>query len=271
MGTTGKKFEKLVDVMAKLRGPKGCPWDKEQTHESLVSTFLEELHEFIEAVEDKDMATMQEELGDLCLHIVFQAQLATEKKRFTVADVLDGIVAKLIRRHPHVFGSAKAGNAAEVLRNWDALKRIEKTDRTSVVDGIPRHLPALSRAHAVQKKVKRVGFEWRQIRDVMAKVDEELGELRDAIAAGRHAEIEDELGDLLFSVVNLARFVQVEPERALHKTVRKFMDRFRQVEKGLEKRGTTPEKSTLEEMDALWTKIKKAEHKRKARKRRNSL
>jgi len=266
MATDGRKFEKLVTIMAQLRGPHGCPWDKEQTHESLVPTFLEELHEFIEAVEDGDFEAMKEELGDLCLHLVFQARLASERKRFAIGDVLDGIAEKLIRRHPHVFGTVKAKHAADVLRNWEHIKRAEKKKgRTSVVDGVPRRLPALSKAHAVQRKVKRVGFEWRRIKDVMAKVDEELGELRAALASGRQAAITEELGDLLFSIVNLARFVEVEPERALHKTVRKFMDRFREVESRLALRGKTPEQSTLEEMDALWTDIKKARKRTRSR------
>ncbi len=259
MNTDCAKFEELMDVMAKLRGPNGCPWDKQQTHASLTSGFLEELYEFIEAVDDNDIETMREELGDLCLHIVFQVQLAREAGEFTMTEVLEGIIEKLVRRHPHVFGDITVGDADEVIVNWDTIKKKEKKNaaRTSVVDGIPRHLPALSKAHKLQRKVRKVGFDWDRLEDVMLKVDEELGELRDAIKEGNQAHVTEELGDLLFSIVNVSRFVDVEPEQALHKTVRKFMNRFRAIEAGLEKRGKTVDDATFEEMDALWEETKK--------------
>jgi len=259
--TDGERFTRILHIMQQLRGPGGCPWDREQTHASLLTSFTEELYEFIEAAEDGNDAAMRDELGDLLLHIVFQAQIAAERGAFTIADVLDGLADKLIRRHPHVFGSAKADSAAEVLHNWEQLKKQEHTHaaRTSLVDGIPRHLPALAKACKVQHKVQKAGFDWNNADEALAKVDEELGELRTAIAAGHAAHVKEELGDLLFAIVNVARFVNVEPERALHHTVEKFMRRFRQVEKELAARGSSPEHSTLAEMDALWNEIKRRE------------
>jgi len=226
MNKYGEKFEELINVVAKLRAPDGCVWDREQTHESITHGFVEELYEFIEAVEDKDVKTMKEELGDLCLHVVFQVQIAKEEGEFDMAEVLDGIIKKLIRRHPHVFSDAKVKNSKEVIQNWEEIKKGEKEERKSVVDGIPRHLPALSKAHKLQKKVKKVGFDWENIEDVLLKVEEELKELREAIKEKDKEHITEELGDLLFSVVNVSRFVDVQPEQALHGTVKKFMNRF---------------------------------------------
>jgi tetrapyrrole methylase family protein/MazG family protein len=257
MGIDGQKFEELIEVMAALRGPNGCPWDREQTHASLSTSFLEELYEFIEAAEDNNVVHMREELGDLCLHIVFQAQIAREAGEFTIAESLDNIIVKLRRRHPHVFGDVKVEHTDEVLDNWDRIKREEKKhERSSVVDGIPRHLPALQKAHTLQRKVQRVGFDWQHVQDVIAKVDEELREVGHAIEQGKEPEIEEELGDLLFSVVNLARFVKVDPEQALHRTVRKFMQRFREIEDRLAAQGKSVHEATFEELDGLWEAIK---------------
>lgn len=260
--SNGERFTRILEIMERLRGPGGCPWDREQTHTSLLTSFTEELYEFIEAAEDGNDAAMRDELGDLILHIVFQAQIAAERGAFTIAEVLDGLADKLIRRHPHVFGTAKAGSASEVLHNWEQLKKQEHTHaaRTSLVDGIPRHLPALAKARKVQHKVQKVGFDWNNVDEALAKVDEELHELRAAIKAGHDAHVKEELGDLLFSIVNVARFVNVEPERALHQTVEKFMRRFRKVEAELAARGSAPERSTLAEMDAIWNDIKRREH-----------
>ena len=261
MSVNGEKFEKLMEVMKTLRGPGGCPWDVEQTHESITMGFVEELYEFIEAVEDKDIETMKEELGDLCLHIVFQVQIAKENGEFTMAEVLDSIIEKLIRRHPHVFSDVKVKNSNEVVANWDDIKKQEKQKqhRKSVVDGIPRHLPALSKARKVQIKAKKVGFDWDKVEDVILKIKEEFNELYEAIEEKNQDHINEELGDVLFSVVNLSRFLDVEPERALHNTVRKFMSRFRAIENALEEKGTTVQEASFEEMDSLWDQVKDEE------------
>ena len=261
MNVNGEKFEKLINVMKTLRSPGGCPWDIEQTHESITMGFVEELYEFIEAVEDKDIETMKEELGDLCLHIVFQVQIAKENGEFTMAEVLDSIIEKLIRRHPHVFSDVKVKNSNEVVANWDDIKKQEKQKqhRKSVVDGIPRHLPALSKARKVQIKARKVGFDWDKVEDVILKIKEEFNELYEAIEEKDQEHISEELGDVLFSVVNLSRFLDVEPERALHNTVRKFMSRFRAIEIALEEKGTTVQEASFEEMDSLWDQVKEKE------------
>lgn len=261
MTAAGEQFEKLLEIMAHLRGPQGCPWDKEQTHASICPAFLEELHEFIEAVEDHDIAAMREELGDLCLHIAFQAQVAVDNHEFGMADALAGINEKLVRRHPHVFGTQQLATPEAVLHNWEQIKKTEKTHqaRTSVVDGIPRHLPALSKAHKLQKKVRKVGFDWNNLADVLAKVDEEVAELRAALASGVAEHVREEIGDVLFSIVNVARFVDVDAERALHQTVRKFMRRFRALEEVFGARGAKLESATLAELDAVWNEVKQRE------------
>ena len=261
MSVNGEKFDKLMEVMKTLRSPGGCPWDVEQTHESITMGFVEELYEFIEAVEDKDIETMKEELGDLCLHIVFQVQIAKENGEFTMAEVLDSIIEKLIRRHPHVFSDVKVKNSNEVVANWDDIKKQEKQKqhRKSVVDGIPRHLPALSKARKVQIKARKVGFDWDKVEDVILKIKEEFNELYEAIEEKDQEHISEELGDVLFSVVNLSRFLDVEPERALHNTVRKFMSRFRAIENALEEKGTTIQEASFEEMDSLWDQVKEEE------------
>ena len=261
MGINGEKFEKLMEVINTLRSPGGCPWDVEQTHESITMGFVEELYEFIEAVEDKDIETMKEELGDLCLHIVFQVQIAKENGEFTMAEVLNSIIEKLIRRHPHVFSDVKVKSSNEVIVNWDDIKKKEKEKqhRKSVVDGIPRHLPALSKARKVQIKARKVGFDWDKIEDVILKIKEEFNELYEAIEGKNQEHISEELGDVLFSVVNLSRFLDVEPERALHNTVRKFMSRFRAIENALEEKGTTIQEASFEEMDSLWDQVKEKE------------
>ncbi|MCX7847520.1 MAG: nucleoside triphosphate pyrophosphohydrolase [bacterium] len=256
--TDGERFSRILDIMRQLRSPHGCPWDREQTHASLLPSFTEELYEFIEAVDDQNDSAMRDELGDLLLHIVFQAQIAAERGAFSISDVLECLAAKLIRRHPHVFGSAKFSSPAEVLHNWEQLKKQEHahSTRSSLVDGIPRHLPALAKARKVQHRVQKVGFDWNNVDEALAKVDEELHELRTAIAAGNAPHITEELGDLLFAIVNVARFLNVEPERALHHTVEKFIRRFRQIEAELAAHGKSPQQSSLAEMDAIWNRIK---------------
>lgn len=257
METIGTTFEKLVDVMAQLRGPNGCPWDKKQTHATLIKTFIEELYEYIDAVDAGDTEEMKEELGDLCLHIVFQGQIAEENKTFTLQESLESIIEKLIRRHPHVFGTTEVKDSDEVIQNWDAIKKEEKGDtRRSALDGIPRHLPPLHKAQKVQEKARRVGFDWNCIDEVLAKVDEELQEVRDAIKSQDKDAVEDELGDLLFAVVNVSRFAEVEPTRALQRTITKFTKRFHAIEAALSEKNMTPEDASFEELDALWEATK---------------
>jgi tetrapyrrole methylase family protein / MazG family protein len=252
-------FGELVDIMARLRGEDGCPWDREQTHESIKPYFVEETYEVLEAIDEGSPNKLCEELGDVMLQVVFHARMAEETGLFTVADVLRTIGEKLIRRHPHVFGSVEANTAQEVLFNWEQIKQAERkkaTGKASVLDGVPRELPALLRAHRLQEKASRVGFDWKEIDPVLQKVEEELGELRMAMQAENPARMEDELGDLLFSLVNLSRFIEVNPEEALRKTIARFIHRFRYIEEALAARGTSPGQTSLEEMDALWDQAK---------------
>lgn len=249
-------FNRLIEIMARLRGPNGCPWDKEQTSETLKSYLIEETYEVIDAIDNKDDGNLAEELGDVLLQVVFHAQIATEENRFTIEDVAKSIADKLVRRHPHVFGDAKAHTPDDVIKNWEAIKSQEKESSettASVLAGVPRHLPALLRAQQIQKKAARVGFDWEKSEEVMLKVEEELQELNNA---NTQSEKEEELGDLLFSLVNLARFLKIDPEEALTKTIAKFQTRFTYIEHELAQKGQTPQDATLEEMDALWEKAK---------------
>jgi len=250
--------DRFVEIVARLRAPGGCPWDREQTHKSLLNCLLDETYEFFEAVEDGDSSHMKEELGDLLMQVVLHSQMASERGEFTLEDVAGGIAEKIVRRHPHVFGDTKVGSSAEVLHNWEQIKRAEKgkEDRKSVVDGIAEALPALFRAEKVQRRVARVGFDWTDIRPVLDKVEEEFGEFREAVERGDAAHAEEELGDILFALVNLARHKGICAEDALRQTVRKFIRRFRYVEQQIEasgkKMGTVP----LEEMDRYWEESK---------------
>ena len=254
-------FDRLVDLMARLRSPSGCPWDKAQTPQSLKPYLIEEVYEVLDAIDRNDDAEIVEELGDLLLQIVFHAQIAREENRFTIDDIAAAIADKLVRRHPHVFGDAEADTPDQVLQNWEAIKAGEKSGkRASLLDGVPRHLPALLRAYQLQKKAARVGFEWDRIADVVQKVREEADELMRAREAGAEGWVREEFGDLLFALVNLARFLQICPEDALMQTNRKFQTRFRYIETELGKRGKTPEEATLEEMDALWEAAKRADY-----------
>ena len=252
-------FGELVQIMARLRGENGCPWDREQTHASIKPYLLEETYEVLESIDENDPAKLEEELGDLALQIVFHAQMADEAGLFTIADVLRGINEKLRRRHPHIFGDVKADTAQEVLFNWEQIKKLEREKaqgRASLLDGVPRELPALLRAHRLQEKASRVGFDWNEARQVFQKVEEELAELRAAMESEQPDRMEAELGDLLFSLVNLGRFIAVNPEDALRKTIARFIDRFQYIEEELARRGTAPGQVTLEEMDALWAEAK---------------
>ena len=253
------RFGELVQIMARLRGENGCPWDREQTHASIKPYLLEETYEVLESIDENDPAKLEEELGDLALQVVFHAQMADEAGLFTIADVLRGINEKLRRRHPHIFGDVKADTAQEVLFNWEQIKKLEREKaqgRASLLDGVPRELPALLRAHRLQEKASRVGFDWNEARQVFQKVEEELAELRAAMESEQPDRMEAELGDLLFSLVNLGRFIAVNPEDALRKTIARFIARFQYIEEELAKRGTAPGQVTLEEMDALWAEAK---------------
>ena len=258
-GSADELFTELLEIMARLRGENGCPWDRDQTHESIKPYLVEEAYEVLEAIDEQDLAKLKEELGDLLLQIVFHAQMAEEAGAFSMRHVLAAINEKLIRRHPHVFGQRKAETAQEVLFNWEQIKQTERrkwNDRASVLDGVPRELPALLRAHRLQEKASRVGFDWTEAQEVFRKVEEELAELRAAMDGREADRVEAELGDLLFALVNLSRFLAVNPEEALRKTIARFIARFRYIEEELSRRGRSLRQATLEEMDALWAEAK---------------
>ncbi len=247
------QFEEFVEIVRRLR--RECPWDREQTHDSIKANTLEEAYEVVEAIDENDHDELKEELGDLLLHIVFHASLAEDNKHFTIADVIDGITAKLIRRHPHVFGDTEVTGAEHVKTNWEKIKLAE--GRESIVDGIPKELPALLRAYRIQEKVSKVGFDWEHKDQVWQKIEEELKELRAAVLDQSHSDIDNELGDALFALVNYSRFVKVNPENALRKTNEKFIQRFKYIEKEMKKEGKDIHHSTLEEMDKLWEEAKR--------------
>jgi len=261
-------FEKLCDIVAKLRAPGGCPWDREQTHDSLLPALIEEAYEVAGAVRAKDTANFREELGDLLLLIVMHAEIASESNRFDINGVLMDVTEKLIRRHPHVFGSSDARDSGAVLKQWESIKRAEKTGK-HYLGGLPDALPALVRAQKVQSKVARVNFDWTELRDVIAKVEEEIQELRQAIESwhrlpantprvgSMYHDIEDEVGDLLFAVVNLARKCKLDAESALQAATDKFVARFNRLEDELNTRGKKLGDVDLAEMDSIWDKIKK--------------
>ncbi len=252
-------LDQLRDVVTKLRGPGGCPWDREQTHESLRGGLLEEAYEVVAAIDSADEANLREELGDLLLQVVFHSQLGAEQGRFTLDDVARGITEKLVRRHPHVFAGDNLPDSAAVLVRWDEIKRAEKgtsSSPPSALDGLPAGLPALLHAQKLQKKASNVGFDWPEAAPVLAKIHEEVAELVDAVTVGDPTEIEDELGDLLFSVVNLARQVGVESEVALAGASRKFTRRFQDMERIAHERGQSLSALSLAELDRLWEEVK---------------
>jgi MazG family protein len=258
--TPAERFGALVELIARLRGPGGCPWDREQTHESLKSNALEEAYEVVEAIDAGDDAHLRGELGDLLLQVVFHAQIAAEAGRFTIGDVVRGVAQKMVRRHPHVFGSATAATPAEVLRNWEALKEAERP-ADSMLDAVSTRLPAVMEAYQMTTKAGRVGFDWPDVPAVLTKLEEEAEELKQAAARPQpvHRELAEEVGDLLFSAVNVARKLGVDPESALKAANRKFRRRFRHVEEGLRRLGRKPAESELREMDALWAEAKRRE------------
>ncbi|NLO88792.1 MAG: nucleoside triphosphate pyrophosphohydrolase [Clostridia bacterium] len=248
-------FEGLVEVLARLRGPDGCPWDKQQTHESLKRYLIEETYEVIEAIEERDMNKLREELGDLLLQVIFHARVAEEQGKFDITEVIEEIKEKLVRRHPHVFGSLVVKSVSDVNKNWEKIKQKEKSDRP--LFDVPRSLPALLRAEKIQKKAAGVGFDWSHIDGVWDKIEEEMRELKAAVKEGSFEQRVSELGDLLFSVVNLSRFLNIDPEEALSRTVNKFIERFNYVEERLKAEGKEPKEASLEEMDRLWDEAKK--------------
>jgi tetrapyrrole methylase family protein/MazG family protein len=256
------ELDPLVKVMSRLRSPDGCPWDIEQTHATLRRYIIEEVYEVLEAIDEQDPAHLCEELGDLLLQIVFHARMAEEAGDFSMQDVVDTVTEKLIRRHPHVFGDISVQDAAEVIVNWDAIKRLEKKQKAkSALDAVPRGLPALLRANKLQLKAAKVGFDWDDIAPVWDKVAEELSELRQAVQSSVPAKIEDELGDVVFAVVNLGRFLGVEAEVALNGTNNKFIRRFQQMEAAARAQGRKWQELDLAQMEQLWQAAKAGENK----------
>jgi tetrapyrrole methylase family protein/MazG family protein len=253
-----EEIDKLIDIIARLRAPGGCPWDREQTHRSILSCLLDETYEFFEAVEEGDVEGMREELGDLLLQVVLHAQMGKEEGAFTIDDVARGISEKLVRRHPHVFGDVQASSSQEVLKNWETIKRGEKQERKYIVDGVPDTLPALFRAEKVQRRVARVGFDWTAMAPVLDKVEEEFAEFRRAMRANDHENAREELGDILFALVNVGRHANICAEDALRATVKKFVRRFRYIENKYAEIGKDINKATLEEMDKYWEESKKS-------------
>lgn len=252
-------IQPLVDVMRTLREPGGCPWDREQTHASIRSNMIEEVYEYLEAVDAEDTEGMREELGDILMQIVFHARMAEEAGRFDLQDVIDEVVDKLIRRHPHVFGETKVTGSDEVLVNWEAIKKTEKTERKHVLDGVTQGLPALLRAYKLQSKAAKVGFDWPDVKGVWDKVQEELAELQEALASGDRAAAENELGDVLFALVNYARHQKIEPEVALNGTNNRVAKRFAHVESCVEASGKAWQDFSLDELDQFWDEAKRLE------------
>ena len=252
-------FHDLVGILELLRSENGCPWDKEQTHESIRRNFIEEVYEAIEAIDDKNTGLLCEELGDVMLQVVFHAQMEKEAGRFTIDDVNDGICKKLILRHPHIFGDLCVKDSDEVLRNWDEIKKKEKGQKShsDTLDSVSKSLPALIRAEKIQHKAAKTGFDWPDIEGAFDKLSEEITELKEAIATDGNTL--DELGDVLFSVVNLSRFLKIDPEEALTRTCEKFSRRFRYMEEGALADGKKLDELTLDEMDKLWSEKKRIE------------
>ncbi len=254
------QMEKLLAIMAELRSESGCPWDRKQTMESLKPFVIEEAYEVVEAIDGGDARKVCEELGDLLLQIVFQAQIANEAGAFSFEDVVAAINDKLLRRHPHVFGEEKADNAEEVLHRWEQIKQSENGwERRSILQGVPKDLPALLKAHRLQDRAARVGFDWEHLSQVLEKVEEELDEFRKALQEKHGEQIEDEFGDVLFALVNLSRFIKVSPEDALRKTISRFISRFQHIEEYAFREGIELHSLSLQEMDRLWNEAKELE------------
>ena len=250
-----EQFIKLLAIVEELRGPEGCPWDKEQSHESLLPYFLEEAYEVIESVDEKNWDNLKEELGDVMLHLALQGQISKEEGKFSIVDSLENVNEKLIHRHPHVFGDKKTDLASEAKKNWEDIKHKEKK-RESRLDGVPIALPALTRANRLQQKASYAGFDWDDINKVWGKLYEEIDELKEAYESKNRASMEEEIGDVIFSVVNLARHMKLDSEDMLRKANKKFFNRFKAVEGELVNRGLDINKASLGEMDEIWSKIK---------------
>ena len=286
------QFYKLVELMARLRGPDGCPWDRQQSYDTIKPFLLEETYEVVDAIGRRDWEELANELGDLLLQVVFFAQMASEDRHFTIEDVIERIHTKMVRRHPHVFGDARADTAEDVLKNWEVLKAEEKRQRLagrgesyqapeSILEGVSSTIPAVMEAYQLGSRAAHVGFDWSRLEDIFSKLREEMAELEalvqetgagegipkkeesgksvPSVSSARHSALENEVGDLLFTVVNIARFLKADPESALRKTNRKFRHRFQWVERELKKAGKSPREATLAEMDALWEQSKEVE------------
>ncbi len=269
---SGERFKDLVALLARLRAPGGCPWDREQTFDTIKPFLLEETYEVVDAIDRRDFEELKGELGDLLLQIVFFSQMAAEEGRFSIDDVVERIHTKMVRRHPHVFGEAEAATADEVLRRWDELKAEEQRQHAesrgeeyraaeSVLDGVADAIPSLIQAYQLQSRASFVGFDWPEISGVLDKIEEEIGELRKALEENnerrRRELVTDEIGDLLFAAVNAARFLKIEPESALRQANAKFRRRFQCVEARLAEQGRKPAESNLDEMEALWQQCKR--------------
>ncbi|MFH0908294.1 MAG: nucleoside triphosphate pyrophosphohydrolase [bacterium] len=269
--TLPKPIDRLLEIMRILRSPQGCPWDHKQTLQTLKEHLVEESHEVLDAIDSGDRDKLCDELGDLLLQVVFQAQVCSEEGAFTFDDVAAAISDKLIRRHPHVFGDVHVSGADEVLKNWEQIKKDEKGDPPSLgssgaagpprstLEGIPKSLPALHKAHLVQKRVARVGFDWENVGGALGKLDEEVGEVREAVQSGDEKKIGEELGDVLFAAVNVSRFFGRNPEDLLHQTIAKFTRRFQVIEETVHARGKKMTDCTLAELDEIWEEAKREE------------
>jgi tetrapyrrole methylase family protein/MazG family protein len=252
-------FERLIKIMDSLRAEDGCPWDREQTRQSLKPFLIEESYEVLEAIDEGNPEKIKEELGDLLFQIIFHCRIAKENGEFDINDVIRHISEKMIARHPHVFGDAEYKTPDEVLVHWEEQKKREGKHRESILEGVPKTLPSLLMAHRLQDRAARVGFDWQKVEDVLKKLDEEIGEFKDALKKGERAGIEDELGDIFFMLVNISRFVGINPEDAHRKTISKFISRFRHIEIRAKETGMNLSDMTLEEMDRLWEEAKEKE------------
>jgi tetrapyrrole methylase family protein/MazG family protein len=251
-------FRKLVKLMAALRGPEGCPWDRKQTTESLKPFLVEECYEVIDALVEGNLDKIKEELGDLLFQIIFHARFAEERVHLSIDDVITAIQEKMTRRHPHVFGDEKLATDKEVLANWEEIKKKEKghEDRKSILEGVPKQLPSLLRAHRLQERAARVGFDWNHLNDALPKLDEEIAEFKESLKEENAGKIEEELGDVFFTLVNISRFLGVNPDEALRKTISKFIHRFRYIEEHAANAGRSLNDMTLDEMEKLWQESK---------------
>jgi tetrapyrrole methylase family protein/MazG family protein len=258
-------FKELVEIIAKLRSEDGCPWDREQTHDTLKPALIEEAYEVMDAIDEKSDEKLEEELGDLLMQVLLNAQIAEDDSRFDIRGVIGKINDKLKRRHPHVFGDIQVRSTQEIIDNWEAIKSQEHSNRErgSLMDGIPSHLPGLMQARKVQSKASRVGFDWEKAEDVLVKVEEEIEELKASVKASRQDGIQEEIGDILFSIVNLSRFLNVEPEEALRKTTAKFIRRFKLMEAEIAARGKEITDYDLAALDEVWEAVKERESRAK--------